>query len=158
MVPRGGADVQKCAVKMHARIPTNQRSIASFSFAPQKPAPRGFDSGGLHFNGRQRRCSRDISADLCFWFHRKSHSLDNMHREDFLLVFLTFTDVNRTVWLFLLCGLVGKRNKNISKSPEWAYEDVVNSEIWMSRVRMVLFSFKSGGFLYVLKENVEDTE
>lgn len=70
---------------------------------------------------------------------------------------LTFTFVNATVPLFLLCGLKEKQIRKYQIT--WAGWRG-RGEIWMSRVRVVLiFSFNSrGGVFDVLNYNVEDTE
>lgn len=71
---------------------------------------------------------------------------------------LTFTYVNLNVSLFLLCGLKGRGNENVLKSPEWACEDPASSMMRLSGVRVVLFRFNSRSFPEVLNENVEDSK
>lgn len=90
MMPEAVLMQRNARRKCTQEYPQPWRSIVSFSFSPQKPARRGFDGGGLHLNGSQRRCGcRDISSDLCFWFHRKCQSLDDTHQNS-LLGFVNF--------------------------------------------------------------------
>lgn len=155
MTPRGGADAEKRAVKMHRRIPTSQRSIAPFASPLRSPHHGGFNLGGLHLNDKQCGCSRDIRADLYFSFHGKSRSLGDTHLENSLLGFVHFP--------------VGKRDRAVVSAP-WDEKEKANKniespgwrgrgEMWMSGVRAALmFSFNSRRFLDVLNENVEDAE